>query len=47
MANQQWKMIGVMQKHLLIYSMIDFTIQVIYQMPLLSLEMGNLKLFGF
>jgi hypothetical protein len=35
LANSQWSMISVMQNYLLIYGLLDFTGQIIFQMPII------------
>lgn len=36
-AGNQWKVIHVIKFYLMIYAMTDFTIQVIFQMPIQSI----------
>jgi len=47
MASQQWNMIRVVQRQLLLYGLVDFTIQILFQMPLVTTQLQRLKLFGF
>jgi hypothetical protein len=49
-ARQQWSMIAVMQIWLLAYGLVDFTIQILFQMPMVLVNLDQvkgLKAFGF
>lgn len=47
-AKNQWSMIGLMQVSLLSYAILDFAIQLIFQMPMVLPEhLNTLRHFGF
>jgi hypothetical protein len=47
-ASQQWSMIRVIKYYLLTYALLDSTIQIIFQMPIIDLaKVQALRKFGF
>ena len=47
-AQQQWSMIKIIKNYLLTYALLDSTIQILFQMPIIDIEkLKHLRQFGF